>query len=184
MLLLSVIIQPNDEVISDVRLMKESLSSKIGWYHSKNSLAHITINEFETNESELEKIKRKLSTISRYLKTQEVIFDDFGTFPNGAFFLSPEADSKLYLKKTMQEIHLTFGYKTHIKSSEPHISIGRKLSLEQIEIGIALFDKPNLSFPCDRLSLRLFNTERKQFDVIEEFLFGNEDMVGKQGVLF
>ncbi|MDI9310845.1 MAG: 2'-5' RNA ligase family protein [Limnohabitans sp.] len=184
MLLLSVIIHPSDEIIEEVRLMKETLASKIGWYHSKNSLAHITINELETNESELEKIKRKLSTISRYLKTQEVIFDDFGTFPNGAFFLSPDVDSRLYLKNTMQDFHNSFDYKTTIKSSEPHISIGRKLTLEQIEIGKALFEKPNLSFTCNRIALRLFNTERRQFDIIEEYSFGNECRGGEQGVLF
>lgn len=184
MLFLSVIIHPSDEILEEVRLMKESLASKIGWYHSKNSLAHITINEFETPESELKNIKRKLTLISKYLKMQDVIFNDFGTFPNGAFFLSPDENSKVYLKKTMQEVHQAFGYKTILKSSEPHISIGRKLSLEQIEIGKSLFESPNLLFTCNRLALRLFNTERKQFDIEEEYIFGNEDKGGQQGVLF
>ena len=40
--------------------MKELLASKIGWYNSKNSLAHITINEFERDEKELENVKVKL----------------------------------------------------------------------------------------------------------------------------
>ena len=184
MLFLSVIIHPSDQAVEAVRLMKESLASKIGWYHSKNSLAHITINEFEVPESELGNIKRKLAAISRYLKAQDVVFNDFGAFPNGAFFLSPDAVSKLYLKKTMQNVHQAFPYKTILKSSEPHISIGRKLSLEHIEIGKSLLGNPRLSFTCDRLALRLFNTERKQFGIVEEYLFGNEERGGTQGVLF
>lgn len=184
MLFLSVIIHPSDEVIEEVRLMKELLASKIGWYASKNSLAHLTINEFEAPETELETIKKKVTSISRYLKSESVIFDHFGTFPNGAFFLSPEPESKLYLKKTMQEVHQAFPYKTILKSFEPHISIGRKLSLEQIELGKSLLGDRSFSFMCDRLALRLFNTERKQFDIIGEYPFGGMNRGGEQGVLF
>lgn len=84
----------------------------------------------------------------------------------------------------MKEFHQSFRYKTEIKSSEPHISIGRRLTPEQIEKAYALFEKPQLAFACDRIALRRFNPERRQFDVIEVFIFGGENREGIQGSLF
>ena len=180
----SIVIQPTPQIIEEVRLMKELLASKIGWYNSKNSLAHITINEFEAPETELKNIRKHLTTICQYLQTEEVLFNCFDSFPNGAFFLSPDDKSKQYLKKTMQEIHQTFVYKTKIKSTEPHISIGRRISEDNLKIAFELFNAPNLFYYCNRLALRVFNEERKQFDILEEFVFGNIKRDGEQGTLF
>lgn len=180
----SIVIHPSQKVIDEVKTMKEQLASKIGWYNSKNSLAHITINEFEAPESELPSIKKHLKNIIQFLKAEEVIFEKFDTFPNGAFFLAPEQNSKLYLKNTLREIHKAFIYKTAIKSIEPHISIGRKITPENIKIASNLFEKPNLHFLCNRIALRVFNTTRKQFDIIEEFIFEGQTKEGEQGKLF
>ena len=57
----SVVIHPSQKIIKEVKTMKELLAAKIGWYNSKNSIAHITVNEFEAPASELEKIKKELS---------------------------------------------------------------------------------------------------------------------------
>lgn len=180
----SVVIHPSKNVIDEVKVMKELLASKIGWFNSKNSLAHITINEFEAPTSELANIKKHLQNITQYLKAEEVLFNKLDTFPNGAFFLGAEENSKLYLKETMQNIHQSFTYKTAIKSTEPHISIGRKITPENIKIAYTLFTTPSLFFLCDRIALRVFNTNRKQFDIVEEFIFEGKSKDGKQGVLF
>ncbi|WP_136666701.1 2'-5' RNA ligase family protein [Flavobacterium sp. H122] len=180
----SVVINPSPKIIDEVKLMKELLAGKIGWYNSKNSLAHITINEFEAPASELVNIKKHLQNITRHLKAEEVLFNKLDTFPNGAFFLGAEEKSKLYLKETMQNIHQSFVYKTAIKSTEPHISIGRRITPENIKIAYALFTTPSLSFLCDRIALRVFNTNRKQFDIVEEFIFQGREKEGEQGVLF
>lgn len=168
----SIIIHPSETVLEEVKQMKKLLASKIGWYNSKNSLAHITINEFERDERDLDKIKAVVTKITTYLKTQDVVFDSFNTFPNGAFFLAPNEESKLYLKEIMTEIHNKFPFTTKIKSNEPHISIGRRISPEKLNIAYSLFkEKPTVTFNCDRLALRVFNQERKQFDIIETFPF-------------
>ncbi len=99
------VIQPSNSVIEEVKQMKELLASKIGWYNSKNSLAHITINEFEREEIELEHINGKLTKITTYLKSQEVQFTSFDVFPNGAFFLKPNVTSRHYLKEIMTSVH-------------------------------------------------------------------------------
>ncbi|MCL9807024.1 2'-5' RNA ligase family protein [Flavobacterium amniphilum] len=164
--------------------MKEQLAAVIGWYNSKNSLAHITLNEFETDARELDNIRKHLMAICRYLHPEPTRFNRFDTFPNGAFFLAPDESCKEQLKAIMKEFHQGFKYKTEIKSSEPHISIGRRLKPEQITKAYALFNTPALSFLCDRIALRRFNPERKQFDIVEEFIFGGEMKEGVQGKLF
>ncbi len=171
----SVVIQPCDLCIVQVQQMKEELASEIGWYNSKNSLAHITVNEFEKDEKELEQIKHKLSDIAKFLKAQPVKFDHFNTFPNGAFFLAPNDDSKRYLKEIMLAVHQQFPYPIKIKSNEPHLSIGRRITPENLAKAEALFqEKPNVSFLCNKIALRVFNEERKQFDILETFPFLNE----------
>lgn len=180
----SVVIHPSEKVINEVKNMKELLAEKIGWYHSKNALAHITINEFEASINQINLITHHLDKITQYLKTREVLFNKFDTFPNGAFFLAPDENSKIFLKTTIQEIHKNFNYKTSIKSYEPHITIGRKLTPENITIAQRLFSIPNILFSCDRLALREFNTTRKQFDIVEEFIFKEKNKEGEQGILF
>lgn len=182
----SIVIQPSNSTVEEVKQMKEKLSSKIGWYNSKNSLAHITVNEFERNVKELEIIKKRLVEITTYLHSKEVHFTSFNHFPNGAFFLAPNEESRLYLKGIMTEIHNNFPFTTKIKSNEPHISIGRRISPEKLNIAYSLFkEKPKISFRCNQLALRVFNEERKQFDIIETFPFlEQESQKLIQGSLF
>ena len=180
----SLILQPSPEVVAEVALLKNRLELAIGWYNSKNSLAHITVNEFETPSSELEKIKNHITSIVSFLKIKEVHFNRFDTFPNGAFFLAPDENSRAYLIGIMRHIHQAFVYKTFIKSTEPHISIGRKILPENILVAKSLFEIPNLIFLCDRIALRVFNPERKQFDILEEFIFQENEQEGKQQCLF
>lgn len=182
----SIVIQPSEQVVEEVKQMKELLASKIGWYNSKNSLAHMTINEFERDEKELENIKVKLTEITKSLHPQVVEFNSFDTFPNGAFFLAPNESSKNYLKKIMTSVHQKFPYPVKIKSSEPHISIGRRIQPEKVEIARSLFtESPKITFTCNKIVLRVFNDKRKQFDSIESFPFlaeASKELI--QGSLF
>ena len=180
----SLVLQPSPEVVLAVKAMKEHLSSKIGWYHSKNALAHLTINEFEAPVTEKDKIAHHLNTITTYLPSETVCFDHFDTFPNGAFFLAPDTRSKLFLKNILQQVHEEFRYPTVLKNNEPHISIGRRLQEEQLRIAHELFASPSLSFLCDRIALRIFNPSRKQFDIISEFVFQGKTKEGTPLTLF
>ena len=182
----SVVFHPSDTVIEEVKQMKELLASTIGWYNSKNSLAHITLNEFERDESELKSITTKLTEITTYLKPQTVTFDRFSTFPNGAFFMAPDEHSSIYLKKLMTGFHQKFPYPIQFKSSEPHLTIGRRIAPEQLAIAKKLFaEAPKLSFQCNTIALRVFNEARKQFDICATFpLLGEASEEFIQGSLF
>ena len=181
----SIVIQPSPSVIAEMKQMKELLFQHIGWYPSKNALAHITVNEFEWEVEQVGPLKKHIASLTRSLKSRMVCFDHLDSFPNGALFWAPDTSSKEYLKDVLSDLHKTFAYKTSVKSSEPHLSIGRKIPSEQLKIAFELFAKhPNLTFLCDRLALRVFNTERKQFDLVDTFLFGEEEPQVLQQKLF
>lgn len=181
----SIVIQPPADVIENVKSMKDQLFKEIGWYNSRNSWAHITLNEFEFPSNEIEKIKSHLTKLVVHLSSQNVHFNHFDSFPNGAFFLAPESESKDYLKMIMRAFHQDFNFKTAIKSNEPHISIGRRISDENLKKAFTIYPvHPEIHFNCDRIALRVFNTDRKQFDIVEEFIFGNNPKNQGQMQLF
>ena len=124
----SLVISPSEEIIALVKTMKEELAKEIGWFNSKNSLAHITINEFMASDNEMEIIKKQLNSIVESLKPVEVRLNAFDNYPNGAFFIAPDAVSKIDLKEIMKHINQSFRAKTILKNNEPHLSIARKLS--------------------------------------------------------
>ncbi|GEC71484.1 2'-5' RNA ligase [Flavobacterium flevense] len=182
----SVVISPPEAIIITVKTMKEALFNEIDWFNSKNSLAHITINEFMTSDNEIEILKKQLETIAESLKPVHVHLNAFDNYPNGAFFIAPDAVSKIDLKKIMKHVNQSFRAKTIIKSSEPHLSIGRKLSPENIATAYRLFSEPiDLNFVCNRITLRCFNPEMRQFEIIEHFEFKNNPKpTFEQGTLF
>ncbi|WP_366183635.1 2'-5' RNA ligase family protein [Flavobacterium ovatum] len=181
----SLVISPPNEIISLVKSMKEKLAEEIGWYHSKNSLAHITINEFMATDNEIENIKKQLINICDGIKPIDVHLDHFNTYPNGAFFIAPDDFSIIELKQIMTQIHQLFRTKTLLKSNEPHLSIGRQLKPDYIATAYRLFPFINLNFRCDSVTLRRFNPIIKQFEIIDRFSFNdNPKPVYKQGTLF
>jgi len=169
----SVVIHPSATLINAIRIMKEDLAAKIGWFNSKNSVAHITICEFKINESQLDKFKQKLLKISDTFTPFQVLLDHFGSYDSGAFFIAPNEESKNNLKPVMKKTQDAL-LLTHLKkSSDPHISIGRKLTPESIKIANDLFTTIDLSFLCDSIVLRELDPVKKQFFVIDTFPFGS-----------
>ena len=183
--LYSVVISPPEAIIASVKSMKEQLSQEIGWFHSKNSMAHITINEFMATDTEIETIKKQLTGICDSLKPINVNFNAYDTYPNGAFFMAPNEDSKNGLKAIMKQIHQSLRVKTLFKSNEPHMSIARKLKPEAISAAHRLFTAIDLNFLCDSVVLRRFNPNIKQFEITDRFEFNdNPSATYVQGSLF
>lgn len=182
----SIVISPPEAIIDLVKTMKNELSQEIGWFHSKNSLAHITINEFMAHESEIENIKKQLASICETLAPIQVHLNTFNHYPNGAFFIAPDEVSKIELKAIMKHVNQYFRVKTLFKNSEPHLSIARKLSSEYISKSYKLFSKPiDLNFDCVGVTLRQFNPNVKQFEIITHFDFKNKPKpTFEQGTLF
>lgn len=182
----SLVISPSEEIIALVKTMKDELAREIGWFNSKNSLAHITINEFMASENEIEIIKKQLNTIVESLKPVRVCLNAFDNYPNGAFFIAPDVVSKIDLKQILKHVNQSFRAKTLLKNNEPHLSIARQLSPEHIATSYRLFSKAiDLNFVCNSIALRLFNPEIKQFEIIDHFEFKNNPKpTFEQGTLF
>jgi 2'-5' RNA ligase len=174
---------PDDIVIDEVKKIKLQLADEIGWFNSKNSLAHITICEFTSTEIEI--IKNQISRITASFSPFDVELVDYDSYPNGVFFIKPSEKSKEDLKKIIKILTASLTIKKMYKSIEPHLSIARKLDVEKLKIANNLFQKIEVKFLCERVFLRKFNTNLKQFEVIDSFQFkGEKSTQVIQGSLF
>lgn len=182
----SVAIYPSQEVIDSVKTMKDYLKSKIDWYNSCNSTAHITICEFTIDESEIKKYKQKLFKVSDTFTPFQTYLDHFGAYENsGAFFTAPNENSKNLLKPILKKVQEVLKPLKLKKSDDPHISIGRKLTPENLKTASQLFTTIDIDFLCKEIVLRELDPVKKQFFVIDTFAFGsNPEAEFVQGSLF
>jgi len=181
----SVAIYPSESVIALVKSMKLGLAKEVGWFHSKNSVGHITICEFKANDAEIEIIKNQLSSVCNTLKPVDVCLNEFGSYPNGAFFISPDKDSKNSLKPLMKKVQESLHNLNMQKSDDPHLSIARRLSPEKLEKAKSMFILIDVHFLCNSIVLRKFDENIKQFFVTDEFKFNNNSQPALiQGTLF
>lgn len=181
----SVVIQPSENGIEMIKTMKEELAEKIGWFNSKNAVAHITICEFTIDESQLQKYKQKLHKTCDSFTPFQVYLDHFGAYDiAGAFYIAPNEASKSALKPIMKKIQESLKPLKLKKSNDPHISIGRKLTPENLKIASTLFTTVDIDFLCKEIVLRELEPH-KQFFVIDAFAFGsNPEPEFIQGSLF
>ncbi len=170
----SLVFQPCSRSMALVRHLKDALAGIIGWYNSKNSEAHITILEFNATDAELTLIKRKLKQLADSERPDFVYLDKYDAFPqNGAFFIAPTAYSKDYLR----DITKRFANSLNVKNSastNPHMSIARKLNQEKLAIALERFESISINFFCDRVVLRIFDEGSSQYRFADEFKFRSE----------
>lgn len=162
--LYSIVIAPSKDGIDYVDKLKNELYSKIGWYNSRNSKAHVTILEFTADEYELEEVIAVIKKIASYENPMLLRFDGVDRYTNGAVFLKPDEATKDPITELMARIQKKLNIKNSYKSKDPHISIGRKLSEENVQIALKMFADAKLEFICENLVLRKFNPERRQYD--------------------
>lgn len=167
----SVVISPPDPVIEEVRQMKQRLRSAIGWYSSVHALAHITFNVFDAGDDDLARWEAYVAGFAAQQSPLAVRLDHTGTFSNGAFFLAPDDLSDLLLIQVMKVFHQQAPFPAQ-ESVTPHMSIGRRLTAEQLPVARALIRETDIRFVCDNLVLRRFNETRKQYDIYKPFPFG------------
>ena len=167
-------IYPSETILLLVKAMKEKLFEEVKWFHSKNSVAHITICVFQATEDKIEFITHKLDLLCATFEPFEVQLNSFDSYSNGAFFISPCEDSKIKLKKIVNKVHELLHNLEMQKNSDPHISIARRLTPEKLEKAKHLFTTINASFLCDSIVLRKFNPDLKQFFITDTFPFNTK----------
>ena len=164
----SIVIAPPPTGIDYVDHLKDVLNGAIGWYHSRNAKAHITITEFTAKEDELAQMMDQLKEIASYENPIYLNFEGVGNYVNGAVFLKPDELTKAEVRDLMRRIQKQLSIKNAYHSKDPHISIGRKLSEENVQMALKMFAQVKLNFNCDHLVLRKFNPTRKQYDVYSD----------------
>lgn len=183
----SVVFMPDLQTIEAVKHMKLLLAEKIGWFNSKNSLAHFTIFEFFEEVANEEIFCNQLQRIASEIKSFVVhcnSFDYFTTFDTFAFYIKPNENCfnnmQFLMKQILKEVSTV---KKDKPTTTPHLSIGRGLKENQLEIAQQLFTNINLEFAVTNLTLRKFDESLKQFTVYKEFpLLGKPKEI--QGSLF
>ncbi|MDR2222520.1 MAG: 2'-5' RNA ligase family protein [Flavobacteriaceae bacterium] len=167
----SLCFQPDETTIEIVRQMKLQLSEYIGWYNSKNALAHITISKFQTDEIGIQKITTLVRQQCSTFVPTPVVFNSYGHYPNGAFFLAVAPENQIPLKAYAKKVCSKIALPNIYKSNEPHLSIARKLDSDKLQKALTYFEQPHLSFICNQVALRRFNPQRGQYDIIDIFPF-------------
>lgn len=171
--LYSIAICPPIYIIEQIRDMKNLLATKIKWYHSKNAAAHITFHNLLLDENELVILESFINNFCRTIYPFALSFTGFGSFPNGAFFLSPDEISSQILVEVMKKFLNDISLNVKQDSIVPHISIGRNLNPDQLAIAKELFSdqKVDINFLCEGLSIRRFNEQIKQYEIYKHFAF-------------
>jgi len=175
---------PDLQTIETVKQMKLLLTQHIGWFNSKNALAHFTIFEFFEDDIKEDTFCLQLDRIASEMNTFNVQCDAFDWFDNGAFYIKPNEVSSTKMTELMKQVlKESTQIKKSITNTNPHVSIARKLSPEKLEIAQQLFTNINLEFAVTNLTLRKFDESQKQFMVYKEFpLLGKPKEI--QGSLF
>lgn len=177
---------PPSEIIELVDSIKGELFDKIRWFNSRSSKAHITVCEFYATEEQLKKVILKIQEIADSIKPVEVVFDHFDSFANGAFFIGADDNSKKELSKIMKAFHEAVKpIRQATKVSNPHMSIGRQIKEDKLKIAFETFKEINISFRCESVSIRVFNEDRRQYDIKSSYPFnGNLSTEAIQTSLF
>ncbi len=180
----SVVFLPDLQTIEAVKQLKLLLADKIGWFNSKNSLAHFTVFEFLEDENQEDKFCLQLERIASEIYPFNMQCDAFDWFENGAFYVRPNEASTVKMSELMKQVlKESTQIKKTITNTNPHLSIARRLSPEKLKIAQELFTSINLNFQITHLTLRKFDENLKQFIVYKEFpLLGKPKEI--QGSLF
>lgn len=180
----SVVFMPDLQTIEAVKQLKLLLADKIGWFNSKNSLAHFTIFEFLEEENQEDKFCLQLNRIASEINSFNMQCDAFDWFDNGAFYIKPNKISSTKMTELMKQVlKESAQIKKTITNTNPHLSIARRLSPEKLQTAQQLFTTVDLEFAVTNLTLRKFDQNLKQFIVYKEFpLLGKPKEI--QGSLF
>jgi len=169
----SVAICPPKEFTDEIKKMKLELAAHIGWFSSKNAEAHITINTFNADDIGLTQWKNYVTAFCSSISKFEITLVETGTYSNGAFYLAPDHASKEKLVDLMKSFHENAPLEATVKSSDPHLSIARRLRKDQLSIAQELYGNKafNFKFTCDNLAFRKLDMNIRQYFIESRFAF-------------
>lgn len=174
------------ETANHVARLKSLLRKKIDWYHSCNSEAHASIIGFEADWRDLTRIIRAVEDFCFYNSPFAGRLIGTATFPNaGTFYLTPDPESARRMQEYTKAIFRDLFHK-RLHKIEPHVSLARRLSKEDIAIAEALFTDLPIDIPmvCNGIFLRELDPLAGQYRVVHFFPFlGRTRYVAETGQL-
>jgi 2'-5' RNA ligase len=169
----SIVIHPQNPIIELFKSFKNKLYKKIGTYGSCNSIAHITILEFEATEEELKFIIEKLERITLKEISFDAVFDKvIYSDLSKAIFVLPNKIGNEFFKKLLVKIRKQI--KGDHNKSNAHLTIGRKLKPEQLKKSKDIFPDVKFDFHCNQIAIRRLNKDIGQFEVLKTFPFSGK----------
>ena len=164
----SIVIHPKDPIIKLFRSFKNKLYNKIGVYGSCDSVAHITISEFKATDQELKYIIEKLRIIAQNEECFDTIFDKvIYSDRSKSIIILPCEQGNENFKKLLRNVRQKI--KGYNSKSNAHLTIGRKLTHDQLLKSMDLFSDVRFDFHCNQIALRKFNQNIRQFEIIQIF---------------
>ncbi|MCF2518681.1 2'-5' RNA ligase family protein [Dyadobacter sp. CY351] len=175
----SLAIMPGAAISVDVAEMKQQLKSAFGKsYGSVNAEAHISLDGFEADENDYPYILAEYRRIVAELDPFEIHFSGFDDFDKGnysAFYIKPTIDSSNAIRQRSEAVMKAFDKKLKKQytrkwadeSKNPHMSVGRRLTREWVELAYATLPTYEATFWCDSLVIRKYNEKRRQYDVVD-----------------
>lgn len=169
----STAICPPAAIVEQVKVLKDELYSKIGWFGSRNAEAHITFNVFSANESELQAWTEHIAAFVKDCTSFEITLNRVDYFKGShALYLAPDESALVFLNNLMKRFYSGLPH-AGANSGNPHMSIARDLSPAHLEKALSLFGNRtfNIRFTVDNLAIRAFNPNRRQYDLYRRFYF-------------
>jgi len=166
----SLAIQPNEPVLSRIREMKQQLKRTIGHYGSANAAAHISLFEFKLEENKYPVFSSYYKKAIAGLEPFDIIFTGFDHFEHSTdftFYVKLEECSMQTIVNNCKQIKKASPYSLINKYNSPHMSVGRKLTKEGLDIAYDLFTEFNMTDFCETFVIRKFNNQRRQYDIEE-----------------
>lgn len=164
---------PPAETVEWGRAQKDLLAARIGWYPSRNSEVHLTINVIMVDEEELLLWKKYVREFCGMQTPFEIVLNGTDSYPNGAFYITPDETSAQALVEMMKRFHRNAPFTNAKRSEDPHLSIARQLKPERLIVARELWEGTQINehFLCDNIALRKFDTRKKQYSIEERFYF-------------
>ncbi|KQR92390.1 hypothetical protein ASG01_10700 [Chryseobacterium sp. Leaf180] len=178
--LYSVIFYLDRKTIQLLNAQKINLRQLIGSFASSNSIAHITIAEFSATPEEINYLIQRLNTFVKSQEKLNALFDSLScsSYSKCAVYLpATDVESKIH--------DITKAVRKRIKTEKsdictPHISLGRKLSEQQLKSAADNFS--DVTFECEigQIALRKYDPSIGQFTIEKQFTFGGNRSGGTQ----
>lgn len=180
----SLAIRPSDEIVFKVKQVKSLLRTESRtFYSSQNSEAHISIFEYEAGEKQGRIVSNVFARMVSSLRPFEINYKGFNHFRNGdyyTFYIQLGALASNIIREYAFIIKKECRFSLQNKCSVPHMSIGRRLNQDQLDIAYRLFESFEQRDFCNSFVLRKFNPLRKQYDIVANMpLLGTENSKGQ-----